>query len=299
MLPPSADDSRTASDAAHQAHIPRIARTANECYNTGMDRKLEQLAGIMEEVAGGVYSDRIMAFTGTDQPEHVRRLAEAMGMMMVKLEAREQHRDELISQLQHANALLQCATVDTVVAIANALYARDPYTAGHGQRVALYAERLAKRCGISGEERERLRLAAELHDIGKIGFSDRVFSNEDATVTPGMRAEIARHPNIAMDILGHLECLGEALDFINLHHERLDGSGYPHGKRANEIPRGARIVAIADCFDAMTTDRPYRKGLSAEQAIPEIVRCKGTQFDPELVDVFISLNMKADRDQAR
>ncbi len=252
-----------------------------------MDR-LRPLLTVIEEIARGVYTDRIQAYTGDDQPEELRRLAEAIGMMMVKIEAREEHSRQLIEQLQQANCALQCATLDTVVAIAGALNARDTYSAGHGSRVAQYAERLARRLGLPPAEIEELRLAGLLHDIGKIGFSDRVFSNEDATISPSLREEIARHPDIAMDILGHLSCLGRVLEYIHLHHERLDGSGYPHRKRDTEIPRGARIIAVADCFDAITTSRPYQQRQSPAQAFAILRRIAGTHLDADLVELLIA-----------
>lgn len=242
-----------------------------------MTDALTELTGIAEELANGTDTGRLREFTAGDQPEPLRRLAAALGA----LAAREQ-------QDRARLARLQCSTFSTVVAIANALNARDPVTFGHGCRTAQYAQRLAGHCGISGDELERLRLAAELHDIGKIGLSDSFFSQDDVALTPGMATEIARHPDIAMNILRPLECLGEALEFIYQHHERLDGRGYPRHKQGEEISRGARILSIADVFDAVTSNRPYSRGKTIDEACAILRRAAGTQLDAELVELFIA-----------
>lgn len=242
-----------------------------------MTDPLTRLIGAVEDLAAGDLPTGLEAFAAADQPEPVRRLAAAF----LALAARERQGHECLAQLQ-------CSTFTTVVAMANALSARDAATAGHGHRVAQYAERLARRCGIAGADLERLCLAAELHDIGKIGFPDHFFSQEDAAMTPELAAEIARHPDIAMEILRPLDCLGEALEFIHLHHERLDGRGYPQHKRGAEISRGARIVSIADCFDAITHDRPYQRRKTVDQACAILRRVAGTQLDAELVELFVT-----------
>ncbi|MEF2229680.1 MAG: HD domain-containing phosphohydrolase, partial [Pseudodesulfovibrio sp.] len=213
----------------------------------------KELLRIIKDVAAGNYSDEIMELTGQGYPPEIRELAEAVGLMMVKIEAREFHLEQLYDRIK-------ADTLNTVTAVAGALGARDAYTEGHGERVGVYAERLALRLRLDPDEVERIRIAGTLHDIGKIGFSDTIFSNEDTRINEGMLLEIRSHPQWGHDILRNLEFLGPALDYVYAHHERLDGRGYPRGLEGEEIPLGARILSVADCFDAMTTNRPYQQG---------------------------------------
>lgn len=174
---------------------------------------------------------------------------------------------------------------DTVTALAEAVAKRDPYTGGHVGRVVAYVLLLATEMGIEGDELEDLRLAATLHDIGKIAMPDSVLrkpaplEGEEVTV-------MRRHPLDGAEIVGRVHELRPLLDGIRHHHERLDGDGYPDGLRGDEIPRMARIIAVADTFDAITTDRPYRRGLAPEQAAAEILEGSGTQYCPVVVDAF-------------
>ncbi len=252
------------------------------------ENELNRLLRVMEELAGGVYSNRIMDFTRPGNDETLRRLAEAVGMMMVKVEAREHRLEGMVEELAELNERLRQTVVRAVGAMARALAARDAYTEGHVDRVARYAVRLARRLGLDPDEMERIRVAAELHDIGKIGFSDKVFNNPDTRPSPEILEEIRAHPAIAGDILSGLDFMGPSLDYVLAHHERLDGQGYPRGLRGDEIPLGARIIAVADCFDAMTTDRSYQKGMEPEQAAVVLRKLAGPSLDPDLVEVFIA-----------
>lgn len=252
------------------------------------ENELNGLLKVMEEVARGEYSDRIMEFTRPGNDEILRRLAEAVGMMMVKVEAREHRLEGMVEELAELNERLRRTIVRTVGAMARALAARDAYTVGHADRVARYAVRLARRVGLDDQETERVRVAAELHDIGKIGFSDKVFNNPDTRPSPEILEEIRAHPAIAGDILGGLDFLGPSLDYVLAHHERLDGQGYPRGLQGEEIPMGARIIAVADCFDAMTTDRSYQQGMRAGEAAGILRKLAGPSLDPALVEAFIA-----------
>ncbi len=240
----------------------------------------ERLLRVIKEVAGGNYSNEILELTGPEYPTEIQELAEAVGMMMVKIEAREFHLEQLNEQIKHN-------TLNTVTAVVGALGARDAYTEGHGERVGIYAERMAIRLKLSDEEVEHIRIAGILHDIGKIGFSDQIFSNEDTRINEDMLLEIRSHPQWGYDILKDLEFLGPSLEYMYDHHERLDGRGYPRGLTAPEIPLGARILAVADCFDAMTTDRPYQKGKTPQEAFAILGKLAGNALDPKLVDTFI------------
>jgi putative nucleotidyltransferase with HDIG domain len=172
--------------------------------------------------------------------------------------------------------------------LSRAIEARDPYTQGHSARVTALAELIACRLGWEEERLELLRVGGPLHDIGKLAVSDDVLSKA-GTLEEGELEEIRRHPKMGAKILLRVTAFRDALPYVLYHHERWDGNGYPTGKAGAEIPLEARVLAVADAFDAMTSDRPYRRALTHEQALAEIERCEGTQFDPEIVRVFLEL----------
>jgi len=165
--------------------------------------------------------------------------------------------------------------------------AQDPYTQGHARRVAEYGEGLAQRLGLGAEDIEIIRIGGLLHDIGKIAFSLKLRSNRNTDLTPAMRAEIRQHPQIGVDFLKSIHVAEPVIDCVRYHHERLDGSGYPYGLKAAEIPLAARIIGVADCFDALTTDRPYQKGKRPVQALTLMQQWAGRMFSPELVRLLV------------
>lgn len=162
-----------------------------------------------------------------------------------------------------------------------AMGAQDPYTIGHGRRVAAYAERMAQRLGLASEETETIRFGGLLHDIGKIAFSRQLLINRQSKLSRAMRAEIRRHPQIGGDFLAAIHVAEPVIECVRFHHERRDGSGYPHALRASQIPGAAAIVSVADCFDALTTDRSYQKGRDPAQAMSILERLAGAAFDPK------------------
>ena len=172
-------------------------------------------------------------------------------------------------------------------AIAAALGEKDRYTVDHAQRVAVYAMRLAQRIGLSSEAVEYIGLAGMLHDVGKLGLSRRVFTNTTFHLGGEMLREVRTHPSLGVSILKDIELLKPVLDCILLHHERLDGSGYPFGLKSEKIPLGAKIISVADCFDAMTTDRPYQKRKSIAEAFKILRQSSGKRLSADLVDAFI------------
>jgi HD-GYP domain-containing protein (c-di-GMP phosphodiesterase class II) len=178
--------------------------------------------------------------------------------------------------------------IDSLVA---SLDARDEYTKGHSERVRLYSTEIARELGFGKNELSRLQLSAILHDIGKIGVPDSIL-NKPGNLLPEEYEIIKRHPVIGYEILKYVEDFEDVREGVKYHHERFDGSGYPEGLKGNEIPTFARIIAIADAFDAMTSNRPYRKALPFEVALNEISKGKGTQFDPEIVDAFLKVSYK-------
>jgi len=177
-------------------------------------------------------------------------------------------------------------TQDVLIALASAIDAKDPVTEHHCDRVAEQATILAQTLGLSDSAIEAVTYGAVLHDIGKIGVAETVLT-KPGDLTDGERAEMQRHPIIGDGILRPLR-LGSIIGpIVRGHHERWDGSGYPDGLKGEAIPMGARIVAVVDAHDAMTHDRPYRPALSADQAREELLGSRGTQFDPEMVDLFL------------
>lgn len=177
--------------------------------------------------------------------------------------------------------------VATIDALAEALEARDPYTAGHGVRVAARAVRTAQALGVSPGEIELLRVGARLHDIGKLGIPDSILL-KPAPLTEQECGFMQVHTRIGRRILAKVPGLEPLLAIVELHHENIDGSGYPYGLRGDDIPLLARIVRVADAFDAMITDRVYRGASSAERAIEQIQSGVGRDFDP---DVFAAFRM--------
>lgn len=183
---------------------------------------------------------------------------------------------------------LNRAYLQFVETMAQALDARDPYTAGHSLRVADYSYALAKGMGLSEEDAATIRIAAQLHDIGKIGIPDAVLQ-KPGPLTPDEYGLIKLHPQIGRKILEKVGRFERLLTVVELHHENHDGSGYPYGLSGEEIPIDARIVHVADSFDAMLTTRSYRSALSPRAVIQQIEQNAGTQFDPEAARVFLKL----------
>jgi HD-GYP domain-containing protein (c-di-GMP phosphodiesterase class II) len=175
---------------------------------------------------------------------------------------------------------------ETVEAMAMAIEAKDRYTGGHTKRVALFSVLIAKHMGMNKEEVYEIHLAATLHDIGKIGIDDKVLK-KPAALDKEEWEHMKQHPELGFRILADVSSMKTITDGMRFHHERPDGHGYPLGLKGDEIPMVARIISVADTFDAMTSNRPYRKGLEYEVAFEEIVRNRGTQFDEKVVDGFV------------
>lgn len=194
-------------------------------------------------------------------------------------------------KLEESYNKLNLSYKNTVVALSNAVDARDSYTAGHSTRVAEISLEIGKVLGLSEERLSDLEYAALFHDIGKIGIPDYIL-NKNGKLTDDEYDKIKQHPDIGVGILKTIDFMIEGLSAIHYHHERYDGKGYPAGIKGENIPLGARIIAIADTYDAMTSNRTYRNGLSHKAAVNEILNNKGLQFDGKLVDAFIKIEQK-------
>jgi putative nucleotidyltransferase with HDIG domain len=175
-----------------------------------------------------------------------------------------------------------------ILELADIVDARDPYTRGHSERTADLAERLARRMGLDPSQVELIRLAARVHDIGKIGTDDHLLL-KPGPLDPAETAEMRRHSDIGATLLAQLPEFWEGATLVLAHHERPDGEGYPRGLRGDELPVEAAVIAVADAYDAMSNDRPYRKALPWPQARYVLLRYRGTQWDGRAVDAFVEM----------
>ena len=181
----------------------------------------------------------------------------------------------------------------TTDSLADAIEKRDPYTGGHTQRVTQYSLAIAKYLQLNALEKKWLKITSVLHDIGKVGIEDQILRKPEP-LSPDESEMIKRHCNIGVEIIKHIRQLRESIPGVKYHHEQLDGKGYPNGLKGEEIPVLAKIVAVADTFDAMTTDRPYRIAMGREAAVKELEKCSGTQFDEKVVEAFIQAYQKGE-----
>ena len=179
-------------------------------------------------------------------------------------------------------------TREMMLALSKTVDAKDHYTNGHSQRVAKYAMEIARRMGKSPEEQEKIYEMGLLHDIGKIGVSEEIL-NKTTRLTDEEFAKIKQHTTIGYSILRQISVMPELAEGARSHHERYDGRGYPDGLKKDAIPQSARIICLADCYDAMTSTRTYSRAKQQDEVRAEIVRCKGSQFDPEIADIMISM----------
>ncbi len=191
-------------------------------------------------------------------------------------------------ELKSTYELLQNAYLESIQTLRYTVDAKDNYTRGHSDRVSEYSVLIGNALNLPEKDINTLKIGGLFHDIGKIGVPDSILLKEDR-LTDDEYSEIKNHPSIGAHILSTASIFNDIIPIVKHHHEKYDGSGYPGRLRGNEIPYLARITTIADSFDAMTSRRTYRDSLPIEEVITEFEKCKGTQFDPELTDVFLDI----------
>lgn len=233
------------------------------------------IAGIVANLRTAASTGKLSEFEGrTSSIQEIQALAEIYNRAAVSVRA--------------AGENLQSAYFEFVGSLANALDARDPYTAGHSRRVSQLSCATAEAMRLRAEDVERIRIGALLHDIGKIGVSDSVLQ-KPGKLTNEEFNQVKQHPVIGRRILEGVQGFAPYLAAVELHHENWNGTGYPKGQRGEETPIDARIIHVSDAYDAMTTNRSYRRGMSHEKAISILVENAGIQFDPRIVATFIAL----------
>jgi putative nucleotidyltransferase with HDIG domain len=234
------------------------------------------------------------AFDHYDLKSEIRRLNQVTREQNLKLQDMNRTLEAKVrdrtKQLADKNQELRIGYVQTIRALAEAVDAKDAYTRGHSERVGVYASKLGRELGLQRELIERIYISGLLHDVGKIGIPDRIITKPDRLTTEEYE-EIKRHPEIGARILQPVAFLADVVPCVRHHHEWYDGStsGYPARLVGDQIPLPSRIILVSDTLEAMTSDRPYRKGMALERVLEELRRFSGTQFDPLCVDAMLRL----------
>lgn len=241
-------------------------------------------------MAGHVALAQALSYARDLRALHQTAEAREGALAQANARLRAAHRQALryAEDLKKTHRHVERVFLHSLQALANALEARDEHTRGHSERVAELARRLALAAGLPAPVAELVAQAARLHDLGKIGIPESVL-RKPGPLTPGEWEVMRSHPLTGARILAPLEFFGEGACIVRHHHERQDGSGYPDGLRGENVPLGARIVAVADVYDALTSDRPYRPGLSHEAALGRLRREAGRTLDGDLVTLFLRL----------
>jgi HD-GYP domain-containing protein (c-di-GMP phosphodiesterase class II) len=199
----------------------------------------------------------------------------------------------LKTRIDKLNKQANQSLIEAIFAFAKTIEVKDHYTGEHVEKTVHYATGVARELGLSKEEAERIKQAAMLHDLGKVGISENILLKKSKLTKKEFEA-IKKHPQIGVDIIRPIQFLHAIIPLIFYHHERWDGKGYPSGLKGEDIPIGARIIALADVFQALISDRPYRKAYSKSKAIKIIEEGSGTQFDPQVVTALLKI-IKTDK----
>ncbi|HJW99114.1 MAG TPA: HD domain-containing phosphohydrolase [Terriglobales bacterium] len=243
---------------------------------------LQTLTESSRAIARGDFSQRVQVKSRTE----IGELADTFNSMTSDLE-------RFVLDLKQAAEENRTLFLSSIQMLAGAVDEKDPYTRGHSDRVTRYSVLIAKELGLPEEEVEKIRISAQLHDVGKIGIEDRILKKPGA-LTPDEYEIMKTHTTKGAAILRPVEMLKEMIPGIELHHESLDGRGYPHGLKGDEIPLSPRIIMVADCFDAMTTNRPYQAAMDPEYVVRIINSLVNTKFDPRIVAALSAIFARGD-----
>jgi HD-GYP domain-containing protein (c-di-GMP phosphodiesterase class II) len=253
-----------------------IALILGSFFARRLTRPILELVAAARKIADGDLSIRI-------PPRRIKEV-EALGATFNVMSGRL---EDYIASLAKAAEENRELFVGTVKALAAAIDGKDKYTRGHSERVARFSVAIGKRLGISADELEKLRISALLHDVGKIAIDDAILK-KPAALTAEEFEIMKTHPQRGYKIMSNIPAMKDFLAGMYMHHEMVNGEGYPQGLKGNEIPLQAKIVSVADTFDAMTTDRPYQKGMKLQAALDRIQDFVGTRYDPDVVDALIA-----------
>ncbi|OQX87000.1 MAG: hypothetical protein B6D55_04625, partial [Candidatus Omnitrophica bacterium 4484_70.2] len=253
---------------------------------------LSQIAKFNEEVFNQKEKVKICFAEESDWIEK-RRFEESLDFLLKDLEERNKDLEKALKETLEAKKETEEAYLQAIYSLIKALEEKDPYTQGHSERVAKYAYIIAKESGLPEEECKKIYKAGLLHDIGKIGIPEYIL-HKKGKLTPEEIKIIRKHEIMSVEILKPIKALSPLFPIILHHHERFDGTGYPYGLSGNMIPRGAQILAVADAFDAIICGRGYKKGKDLREAIRELEKNKGTQFNPKYVDILKKIVLSDD-----
>jgi len=259
-----------------------LAILAAVLFASGIARPIRLLAERTREIAQGNYQQRVELKTHNE----IGELASNFNVMSASVE----HAVEQLKKAAHENHLL---FINSVRMLAAAIDAKDPYTRGHSERVARYSIAIGKNLNLSEKDMRNLRISALLHDVGKIGIDDRILRKPGALSDEEFEV-MKQHPAKGAAIMSGVAQLIDIIPGMKYHHEKWAGGGYPDGLESEQIPMQARIVAIADTFDAMTTNRPYQKAMELGYVVEKIKSFAGTRFDPRVVDAFVNAVKRGD-----
>lgn len=253
-----------------------LALAFGSYFASKLTQPVRDLASVAHSIAGGDFSQRIEVRSRTELGE----LGQSFNRMSDQVQ-------KFIEDLQHAADENRALFLGTVKALAAAIDGKDPYTRGHSERVARFSCAIAQGLGMDDDEVEKIRLSALLHDVGKIGIDDNILKKPSALTDEEFQV-MKQHPQKGYKIMSQIPAMKEFLPGMYMHHEMIDGRGYPQGLKGDEIPMQARIVAVADTFDAMTTDRPYQKAMKFEDALARIESFVGTRYDGVVVNSLLA-----------
>ena len=255
----------------------------------GITDPVEAIERVKQEHFDLLVLDFIMTPLHGDQVvEEIRKFNKELYILLIKSVAQMREIQRINEELKDTYEQLEKAYLESVQTIRYTVEAKDPYTRGHSDRVSAYSVLIGEKLGLSEKDLKTLRIGGLFHDVGKIGVPDAILQKE-SRLTDEEYSEIKNHPSIGAHILSTASIFKEIIPIVKHHHERYDGKGYPSQLKGDEIPYFARIAAIADSFDAMTSKRTYRNSLPIEVVIEEFKKGRGTQFDPELDDVFLDI----------